>query len=245
MDRSMLLVTAIAVLISGCSTSMLSKYQTPYGVRNPIIVGEFSPTAQGSTKESETMLADSAQIWVNAYRSAKTMNMGDAGYDEAIYRYVDTGVTYSKLLCSSYFDRLDFSHAHRNFAQKELGLLGGLSSALMGLAGASSGAIAATGSTFGFGGASFDAYNEAFLFGVDIKKLQLLVKERQSQKESDIFGKLNAEGKVYPESIDTLAQAQRALDDYVFHCTQSGIMELVNDSVGRRADEIKEANNSQ
>ncbi|WP_147459037.1 hypothetical protein [Pseudomonas sp. AOB-7] len=242
MDRAVLYVAALSVLMSGCSTSPLSKYQTPYGVRNPIIEGQFSPAAQGSTSEAQTMLGDSAQIWVNAYRSVKAMNEGDAGYNGAVYKYVDTGVTYSKLLCSSYFDRLDFSHAHRNFAQKELGLLGGLSSALMGLAGASSGAIAATGSTFGFGGASFDAYNEAFLFGVDIRKLQLLVKERQSQKESDIFGRLNAVGKTYPESIDTLAQAQRALDDYVFHCTQSGIMELVNDSVGRRADEIREEN---
>lgn len=150
-----------------------------------------------------------------------------------------TGLTYSHLLCKDYFDRLTFTKAHRDYAQKETHLTGGLASAILGLASVNSAVVGGTAALFSFGGASFDTYNETFIVSPDIASLEKLVKEKQFQEEALIYKKLDATTGTWPDRITTLDQAERSLSGYIYHCTVNGITALLDTSVQREAQVVK------
>lgn len=222
-------VTLIVLLILGLPGCNL--VQTPYSIRNPVIHEEVGKGGEGATAENRTMLKETAARWVEAYGNARTAT--DPQIRKfAIYNFVDAGITYSGLLCEEYFLAMKYTHAHRGFYQKEVSLISGMTSALMGLAQASAGSIAATGAAFSFGNASFDSYNEAFVFSADLNALESLVRASQAQQEVIILKKLNAaDSQLPPDSIRTLDQAVRELDKYTYTCTRGGIVALLNDTV--------------
>lgn len=228
--RQFLKLVPFALFLAGCSA--FSSYQTPFSVRNPLIYGTMK--AKDGTTDT-TYLAEKAQAFVDAYKAAR-----DGESDVTIKKYLGTGITYSHLLCKDYFDKLTWTKAHRDFAKKETNLTAGLASAVMGLAKASSSAVAGTGALFSFGEASFDSYDESFIVSPDISNLERLVKEKQQEEETILYKKLNAISGKWPDKIETLDQAERSLNGYIFHCTANGIRNLLDDSVQQKADVIKE-----
>ena len=219
------------IVIAGCS--VFPRYQTPFSVRNPLIYGSMK--AKDGTTDT-TYLAEKAQAFIDAYKAAR-----DKENDDTIKKYVDTGITYTHLLCKDYFDRLTFTKAHRDFAKKETNFIGGFASALMGLAKASSSSVAATGALFSFTEASFDSYNESFIVSPDISTLERLVKEKQQEEEVIIYKKLNATSGNWPDKIETLDQAERALSAYICHCTVNGIRILLDSSLQQKAKELEDS----
>lgn len=224
-----LLACTLTAFFAGCS--VFPSYQTPFSVRNPLIYGGMK--AKDGTTDT-TYLSEKAQSFVDAYKAAR-----DNESDATVKKYVGTGVTYSHLLCKDYFDRLTLTKAHRDFAKKESNLTAGLASSIMGLAKASSSSIAGTGALFSFGGASFDSYNESFIVSPDISTLERLVKEKQQEEEAIIYKKLNATTGGWPDRIQTLDQAERALSGYIFHCTANGIRILLDASVQEKANLVQ------
>ncbi len=218
------------VFLLGCSA--FPNYQTPFSVRNPLIYGGMK--AKDGTTDT-TYLAEKAQAFVDAYKAAR-----DGESDTTVKRYVGTGITYSHLLCKDYFDKLTFTKAHRDFAKRETNLTAGLASALMGLAKASSAAVAGTGALFSFSEASFDSYNESFIASPDISTLERLVKEKQQEEEAIIYKMLNASSGSWPDRIQTLDQAERALSRYIFHCTANGIRILLDSSIQQKVKEVQD-----
>jgi hypothetical protein len=217
----------VATLVAGCA----SNYQTPFSVRNPLIYGVMKGD---DGKADTTYMAEKAQAFVDAYRDAKkTAN------PQTLKKYSGAGVTYSHLLCKDYFDRLTLTKAHRDFAKRGTNLTAGLASTVLGLAKASSANVAATGAFFSFGEASFDAYNEAFVVSPELSNLERLVKEKQKEEEVVIYKKLNATSGTWPDRIESLDQAERALSDYIFHCTVNGMKILLNASIQKKTEEIE------
>lgn len=225
--RMPVIVTAV-VILTGCSA--FPTYQTPFSVRNPLIHGSMKDKNGSDT----TYLAEKAQAFVDAYKAAR-----DSENSTTIKKYVGTGVTYSQLLCKDYFDKLTLTKAHRDFAKSETNLTAGLASALMGLAKASSASVAATGALFSFSEASFDSYNEAFIVSPELSNLERLIKEKQKEEEVIIYKKVNASSGSWPDRLETLDQAERALSDYIFHCTVNGMKILLNASIQKKAEEIE------
>lgn len=214
----------------GCSA--FPNYQTPFSVRNPLIYGGLK-AKDGVT--DTTYLAEKAQAFVDAYRAAR-----DGESDTTVRKYLGAGITYSHLLCKDYFDKLTFTKAHRDFAKKGTNLTAGLASSLMGLANASTAVVAGTGALFSFGEASFDSYNESFIVSPDLSTLERLVKEKQQEEEAILYKMLNASSGSWPDRIQTLDQAERALSRYIFHCTANGIRILLDSSVQQKANEVQQ-----
>jgi hypothetical protein len=209
-------------LIASCS--LFSRYQTPFSVENPLIDGKLND----DSGERTTFKAEKAQAWVDAYKELKKAT---SPTDAQIEKYVGTGITYNRLLCRDYFERLSLTKAHRGYAQKEGNLTGGLVASAMGLAEASAGAIAGTSALFSFSSASFDAYNESFLVSLNIAELENLVQTKQQRQEAIIYRQLYYSGSQWPDKISTLDQADRALSEYIYYCTANGLRKLVNDSI--------------
>ncbi|CAA6811268.1 MAG: Unknown protein [uncultured Sulfurovum sp.] len=224
--RSLVMFSMIFVII-GCSGS---RYQTPFSIDNPLIKKKME-----AKNKDNNYLGEKAQSFINAYVEAKK-NKRDG---RAIRNYIDSGITYSHLLCNDYFERLSYTKAHRDFAQKETNLVGGLASGLMGLAQTSSSVLAGTGILFSFAGTSFDSYNESFLLSPNLSMLERLVKERQKEEEIVIYKKLNESfEKRWPNRIETLEQGERALSGYISHCTVNGIKTLLDAAVQNETTEV-------
>lgn len=244
------------VLLCGCSTlpdDVEARYSTPFSSRNPLVDGKL---AGGNSRENTTMLQEAAVRWIDAYNAVKCATykklrdsssvVGDAcnGYiddmNAAIRLYVGTGLAYAQRTCDVYFSQLTYTKAHRDHAKSHVGLVGGLASGLLGLAKASAASIAATGSIAGFGIASFEAYDSAYLVSPEVETLQALVRKRQQLEEDEIYEKLNAGAtKKWPEAIRSLDEADRALDGYIYHCQVNGIRSLFADSVKEKIEKLQ------
>lgn len=223
-----LIVVTLSVLVSGCG--MFPRYQTPFSARNPLIDGYL----EGADKQKTTFLSEKAQSWVNSYKKLR-----DEPKKENIRPYIGSGITYSDLICRDYFERLSLTKAHRDHAKTETNLVGGLTASLMGLAKASAGGIAATSAAFSFGSASFDAYDDAFLVSPKIAELENLVQRKQEQVEIIIYRKLDSNAK-WPNGIDSMDEADRALNSYIEICTPNGIRNLLTESIEEKKSKTAE-----
>lgn len=81
-------------------------------------------------------------------------------------------ITYN---CVRYFDRLALIDQNSRFVRKETTLAGGLAASTLGLAGATSKALANTATLFAFGVASLDNYSETYVFSPEVKVVEQLV----------------------------------------------------------------------
>ena len=224
------LLLLLAGTLTGCSS--FPNHQTPFSVRHPLLIGQM----KGDDNQDTTYLAERGIAFVAAFKSARAPDRDAA----SIRHYLDTGLSYSHLLCKQYFDRLTFTKAHRDFTQRETNLAAGLTSALMGLADASTAAVAGVGAVFSFSSASFDAYNETFVVSPDLSLLERLVREKQAQEEVIIYRMLNAPATLrWPDRIESFEQAERALSNYIAHCTVNGIRSLLDESVQTKTDALQ------
>jgi len=244
------LVPALAlVLLAGCS--LVPKYQAPFAVENPLLkqiamekaaaatapAGGGPAAAPPPPKSLDTRF-ESGKRFADAFVQARSTNT-----DKDIRAFVSSGISYSQSLCHDYFTRLSSTKAHRDFAAKSTNLVGGLTSAMMGLTKVASAQVAATGALFSFGEAAFDAYEDAFLVTPNVASLEQLVKRKQREEEIVIYRKLNAEAsEQWPDRIEDVDQAERSLNEYIFHCTVNGMRSLLETSLQQRSQNIESGN---
>lgn len=220
-------VLALCALLCGCSS--FETFSTPFSVRNPLIHGQLI----NNERKETTFLQEKARSFIAAHNAATT----EASASN-LRAYVGTGITYSQLLCKRYFDELSFTKAHRDFAKRATNLSAGLTSTMLGLAKASSSGVAAAGAAFSFGQSSFDAYNESYIVTPELANLERLVREKQKEEELLIYRRLNATEGNWPDRVESLDQADRLLNDYIFHCTVNGLRILLASSIQAKTAEL-------
>lgn len=226
----------LALMISGCSNT-----RATFSLVNPLIHQQVDACGDGKpcplvhrdlldrdvNGHPRTYLDDKAEGFVRAYKDARNDESPDR-----LKRYVGAGITYTQLLCKTYFDHQVFAQSHRQYARREINLTAGLASMMLGLANASTAGVAATGTLFSFGQASFDAYDTSFVVTPELADLERLVREKLQEEERALYKKLQADKSLHwPERVETLDQAERALADYVFHCTVNGMRALLSESI--------------
>jgi len=211
----------LSLLISGCSH--FPSLQTPYNDRNPLIDG---PIEAKVPRRDVPLLSSQGYTFSDAYAAARFNPTQDK-----LRKFLESGMTYADLQCSEYFSRIDWTHAQRDFAQKEITLVGSLTTALLGMARAGSAVTGAAGSAFGFSSSSFDTYNTAFLASTDIGLLQQLVMSAQSQDKIKILKRVSETSGIWPKRIDSLDLAISDLNTYIGRCTPTGIRNLLKASI--------------
>lgn len=250
MKRHLALAPALLVVSSACS--LAPQYQTPFAVENPLLKqiplekpapasapthGEAAPKPP-PPKTLDTRF-EQGKRFAESFVKARSTNTDSAD----IRAFMSAGISYSQSLCHDYFTRLSSTKAHRDFAAKSTNLAGGLTSALMGLTKVASAQVAATGALFSFGEAAFDAYEDAFLVTPNVASLEQLVKRKQREEEIVIYRKLNAPtSQRWPDRIEDIDQAERSLNDYIFHCTVNGMRSLLETSIQQRTLSIETGN---
>lgn len=226
---AMILISSI--YLHGCATNM----QTPFSVEDPSINGE-QIFAKG------TMVSSTKQRYWMAYKYALNSN----GYTytdkntlpyfeltgigtptsnkEANFLFWKEGQAYAKTLCSDFFRRISRAKAHRDNAQKQTNIAGGVITAGMGLGGASSAIVGATGLLFSGAESSFEAYNSSFLVTPDLGLMEALIRAVQGQ----IRASVTKDELLYVSDVIT------NLNEYVYPCTFTGMQALLDDSLNKK-----------
>ncbi|WP_156333229.1 hypothetical protein [Pseudomonas sp. NBRC 111119] len=226
--RATLYLIITTALPAACSN--FPNYQTPYNEQNPLYSGptlpKTSPDKASTNSPSTPKFSSQGYRFASAYAAAK-----DNPTQAKLRAFMEAGMTYEDLLCSHYFSKIDFTRAHREYAQKQSTLAGSLTTALLGLADAGSAVTGAAGAAFGFTSSSFDAYNTAFLASTDIGLLQDLVISAQVQDKREILKRVTATSGIWPDRIDSLDLAISDLNTYISRCTPTGIRNLLKASI--------------
>ena len=224
-------------LLAGCAK--FPKYQTPFSVEDPSIKGENSFA-------SGTMIGSTRQRYWMSYRHALTKggytvsNKTDFPFftitdfsapaedKDANFQLWKEGQAYARSLCSDFFRRISLAKAHRDHAQKQTNIAGGLITAAMGLASASPEAVGASGLVFSSAESSFDAYNAAYLVTPDLGLMEALVRAVQNDLSS----------KVAKNDMPHVSDAIGKLNEYVYPCTFTGMQALLDDSLDKKITEF-------
>lgn len=223
-----------SVLLAGCGH--FQKFQTPYLNPNPLLTG--TRDTDPGDKNGPGLRAQGI-AFSKAYAEAKR-----TGAQQDLKKFLESGMAYADLECTYYFTRLDYTHAQRDFAQKETTLVGGLTTALLGLADAGSAVTGGAGAAFGFTSSSFDTYNSAFLASDDVGLLQQLVSSVQNNDKIEILRRVtnSDSGASWPDRIDTLDLAVSDLNVYISRCTPIGIRNLLKESIANKTtNEVRKA----
>ncbi|WP_435473818.1 hypothetical protein [Variovorax sp. GB1P17] len=124
-----------------------------------------------TSKLQKTVLSSATDDFYGRYESSADPTRASPENAQAM---LNAGRVLIELNCEEYLDAIGQSAQAAGNLRQQTNLVGGLSSALMGVGGASAGGIAGVASTFSFLGASMDAYSAAYLFadaGTSVIKL--------------------------------------------------------------------------
>ena len=232
------LVFALSVfLLTGCSK--FPKYQTPFSVEDPSIKGE-------KLYANGTMISSTKKRYWLSYRYALEKGgytvADDTGFPyfkttgftkpiedkDANYQLWKEGQAYARSLCSDFFRRISLAKAHRDHAQKQTNIAGGLMTAGMGLAGVSPKAVGGAGLLFSGAESSFDAYNASYLVSPDLGLMEALVRAVQNKKDETVT----------KDSLPHVSDTISHLNEYVYPCTFTGMQALLDDSLGKKITEF-------
>ncbi|WP_156109497.1 hypothetical protein [Pseudomonas cremoricolorata] len=236
---SLLCWVSMMFFVSGCSR--FPNLQTPYQDSNPLkgqMTAANDPNSRAEKQlDGDVKFVDQLARFKTSYRAAMTNPQASD-----LKQFLESGMTYYDLQCGDYFSRIDFTRAHREYVQKQTVLVGSLTSAILGLADAGSAVTGATGAAFGFGSASFDAYNSAFLASTDVGLLRELVQSARANDKARILSRIMVPNKTWPETIDSFDSAVSALDEYFLRCHPTGIRNLLKSSIEEKAKRLNPEN---
>ena len=226
------------ILIQGCSS--LTKFQTPFSVEDPTIKGK-------SIAASGTMISSTQKRYWYSYMHA----LKKGGYDvedsndfpgfttngligplqdkDANFQFWKEGQVYAKSLCTDFFRRISLAKAHRDFAKKEVNIIGGLVTAAMGLLSSSAEFVGATGLVFSSTEASFESYDSSYLVTPNLGLMETLVKEMQAKKSREVT----------KDNLEYVSDVITHLNEFVYPCTYTGMQTLLDSSLNKKIEEIK------
>ncbi|QFZ83254.1 hypothetical protein GFK26_11020 [Variovorax paradoxus] len=178
--------------------------------------------AQVSLLDSKTVLAHAVEDFYTRYKTSAELD----GTSEEALALLDAGRILIELRCEEYLDGIGQSNQAAGHVRQQTNLLGGVSSALMGITGNSAKQIAGVASAFSFAGASMDAYSTAYLFadaGTSIVKLvhasqELFMREVNNGLQGTVLDHMNA---------------MHILLGYQSICRPAKIRALVNDALSK------------
>lgn len=133
-----------------------------------------------------------------------------------------TGKAYLDLQCSAYLDALGSANQAASNERKQVSIVGGLATALMGLTGSEAKEIAIAATTFSFAGASMDAFTNAILFSDAAKSVGKLVGDAQRAYLSSVAADLSSMD--YSATVALLVGYERL-------CRPGEIRRLVDEAV--------------
>ena len=90
-----------------------------------------------------------------------------------------SGLALLDMRCNQYLEALGTANQAASNERKQVGIIGGFTSAIMGLTGSTAKAIAASATTFSFAGSTMDAFTNSFLFSDAAKSVTKLVRQAQ------------------------------------------------------------------
>lgn len=128
------------------------------------------------------------------------------------------------LQCVRYIDAVGSANQATDNERKQVSLVGGFASAIMGLTGSSAKEIAGLATAFSFAGSSMDAYTSAYLFSDASKSVGKIVRDGQGAYLTAIQGQL---------SSLTYADSVALLTGYEAICRPAQIRSLIDEAVAR------------
>lgn len=169
--RMLVSTWAMAALLSGCATTMtkpdITIAQTQFGA-----AGAASAPAPGATVIQQAALVFARDLYDSA-------SAGQAEREAKALAALRSGRALLDLRCSKYLDDLGIANQEARYERQQVDIVGGFTSAIMGLTGSGAKAVAGVASTFSFAGASMDARTTTFLFSDASKSITKLVRDAQ------------------------------------------------------------------
>lgn len=135
-----------------------------------------------------------------------------------------TGRAMLDLQCERYLDAVGSSNQAATNDRKQVSLVGGFASAVMGLTGSTAKEIAAVATSFSFAGSSMDAFTTSFLFSDASKSVTKIVRSAQGAYLNEIEAQV--------PSLD-YGGAVALLTGYEAICRPAQIRALIDDAVSR------------
>lgn len=208
-SAQVLTVLGLTAVLAACSTAP------------PVPDTRLAETRRGTG--DVTVLEESlATFWVR-YKASNATEEDDPDSARAM---LDAGRVLLDLRCSKYLDEIGMGNQSASNVRQQIGLTGGLASALMGITGSAAKEVAAVASAFSFGGSSFDAYTTAYLFADAGTSVIKLVQKAQAA----YWDRSDAE--LARVSVNHRAAVQ-ALVGYESICRPAEIRALIRDSIGK------------
>lgn len=235
----MKIMATIFMILFFLGCAKYPKYQTPFSIEDPSIKGENS-FAKG------IMISSTQKRYWFSYRYALEEGGYIVEYDknfpffktigftapventEANYQFWKESQVYARSLCSDFFRRISLAKAHRDHAQKQTNILGGIITAGMGLASASPGVVGGTGLLFSGAESSFDTYNASYLVTPDLGLMEALVRAIQNKRDKAVTKR----------DLVHVSDVINQLNEYVYPCTHTGMKALLDDSLGKKITEL-------
>lgn len=232
-----IVILLLVLVLSGCSK--FTSYQTPFSIEDPSIKGE-------NLFAGGTMISSTKKRYWFSYRYAlekggyivvddkdfpyfKTIGFrAPVENKDANYQFWQEGQAYARSLCSDFFRRISLAKAHRDHAQKQTNIVGGIITAGMGLASASPEVVGGTGLLFSGAESSFDAYNASYLVTPDLGLMEALVRAIQNKRDETVT----------KNDLLHVSDTINQLNEYVYPCTYTGMQALLDDSLGKKVTEF-------
>ena len=256
MKISIILILILALV--GCNA--FPKYQTPYIVPNVALNGEhwISGNMIQSTHERYWLSYQQA-LKAEGYLTRegekqnnqdikKSINFTIDGFEPSIRlpieqrqsinkMFFEEGYGYARSICLGYFQKADYTKSHRSFGRKLSNISGGVLSAALGLAESSVKAVSGVGVAFSALDSSFDSYEASFLASPQIGLLEKATIVNMDATYSTEKSK----------NFDNVVEVLTSLSKIAYHCSQTGMQALVDESVNEKMQrkELPNLNNDE
>lgn len=205
-----------AILLSGCSALKVSPQKT---IENSTFKTDKAPEPEAN----QTVLQYAINRFAYDISESAKAATDDTEAPKKALKTFKSGKALIDLQCNAYLDALGTGNQKAENDRKQISLIGGIVAAVGGLTGAAAKDIAISSTLFGFGGASFDAFTEAYLFADAAHSITKLVRDAQKAYMDDVDAL--PEGRFdYPGTVTLLT-------GYESICRPSEIRRLVNESI--------------
>lgn len=201
---------ALLLLLAGCATRSVAP--------GPAIAD--MPVRGRGTEPTRTVFERSAENFAAALQASAAAPDDTALAGQAFH----SGRAMLDLQCQRYLDAIGNANQAASNERKQVSLVGGFASAIMGLAGSSAKEIAGVATAFSFAGSSMDAYTSAYLFSDASRSVGKIVRDGQQVFLTAVEGQV---GQLH------YADAVALLTSYEAICRPAQIRALIDEAVAR------------
>lgn len=210
----------IFVIVSGCASTRALRT-------------DLSSMPAQTGRESEALVNNLLDAYRLSANSRLQLN-GDLKQD-SVNNFTDAGITLSDHLCENFFRATNASARRRQFARGTVNDVGGIISAVLGLASAGSAVTGGVAAGFSFLDSGFRNYDSSFLVDTDISKVRRLTVAAQDNMKQHVLA----------NRPNTVFAAQSTIIRYSSLCSFLGMQDLINSAISEKATRIENTTNPQ